>query len=76
MSKQELIATIDFHEWLALKGDADRYKEALEVIVKLGALTLLGGSGMDSERAYQLGAHNAFGQAAEMARSALQREVK
>lgn len=45
---------------------------ALQGIAKLGGLTLLGGSGMDSERAYQHGAHNAFGQAAGMAASALQ----
>ncbi|HXI40040.1 MAG TPA: hypothetical protein VNH83_08680 [Bryobacteraceae bacterium] len=45
---------------------------ALEGISKLKGLTLLGGNGMESDRAYQLGANCAFNQAAEMAATALE----
>jgi hypothetical protein len=50
---------------------------ALQGIVKLGPLTLIGGDDMSGLReAYSVGAHRAFGQAAEMAASALETEVK
>lgn len=49
----------------------DRMHAALKGISKLGNLTLLGGSAMDSERAHEAGAHEAFSQAADIARSAL-----
>jgi hypothetical protein len=45
--------------------------EALLCISKMAGLTLLGGSGLDPEKAYQLGAHNAFEQATEVANVAL-----
>ena len=55
----------------ALSAERDRLRAALKGISKLGNLTLLGGSAMDSERAHEAGAHEAFSQAADIARSAL-----
>ena len=52
-------------------AERDRLRAALKGISKLGNLTLLGGSAMDSERAHEAGAHEAFSQAADIARSAL-----
>ena len=59
---------------VALTTERDDYILALKGIVKLGGLALLGGRDMESDRAYEAGANAAFGQAAEMARSALQRQ--
>lgn len=59
----------------AMEQALDRIREleaALQGIAKLAGLTLLGGDGMESDRAYQHGAHAAFGQAAEMASAALE----
>jgi hypothetical protein len=52
-------------------ADYQRLEAALESIAAMGGMTLLGGRDLDPERAYQHGANSAFGQAAEMARSAL-----
>ena len=50
---------------------------ALLGITKLGGLTLLlGGRGLESHSAYEAGANAAFGQAADMARSALENASK
>lgn len=56
-----------------LEARIERLEGALQGIVKLGALTLIGGDDMSGLReAYSVGAHRAFEQAAEMAASALE----
>jgi hypothetical protein len=62
------------HEWCDQRI-AD-LEAALKGIAELSTLTLLGGRGMESDRAYEAGANSAFGQAAEMARSALTKDSK
>ena len=58
-------------KWTQQAATIEKLREALKGISKLGNLTLLGGSAMDSERAHEAGAHEAFSQAADIARSAL-----
>ena len=53
-----------------------RLKTALQLIAGMGGMTLLGGGDLEPNRAHELGAHKAFNQAAEIARSALETEEK
>lgn len=48
-------------------AEIERLCAALSAISSMGKLTLLGGEGLDPERAYQQGANAAFSQAAEIA---------
>jgi hypothetical protein len=73
----EIIESRDAWKGLASNNQAlevriRELEEALKGIAKLGGLTLLGGDGMEPDRAYQHGAHAAFEQAAGMASDALE----
>ena len=58
-----------------LRSTHIKFKKALQLIVDMGNMTLLGGGDLEPSRAHELGANKAFNQAAEIARSAVDGEA-
>lgn len=58
-----------------ITATAERLASGLKLIAEMRGKTLLGGRGMESDRAYEAGANAAFGHAADIARAALSAET-